>query len=511
MRNPIDSIVEFFSPGRAVERAYARFTLAETRSYEAAKSGRRTEGWRAPGTSANAEVGPAAFRVRNRIRSLVRDNPYAAQAIRKLSAKTVGAGIVPRLKATREEVERKSRAASLWQSFSDNCDPEGILDFYGMQDLTMRTVYEAGEALIRFIPRPSSWKLPVPLQLQVLEPDFLDSAKNEPTKDGGAIIQGVEYDAEGRRVAYWMFDEHPGETLVTFTRRAYASRRVPAAEIRHVFRPYRPGQARGISLFTPSVMRLRDTDDYADAELLRKKIAACFVAFVKKSGGPAASTLAGAKGTTTDKDDRRLERMAPGQFHYGAPGDEVEFGSPPESTGYVEFMRHELHAVAAGIGITYEQMTGDLSQVNYSSIRAGLIDFWDVLDQWQWFCTIPLMCRPTWSRVGRLLVATGQWDAKTPFEAIWAPPRRRWVDPSKEIGAMRDEVRGGFASLPSKIAETGEDPDEVLAEIADTNKYLDAEGIVLDTDPRHIARGGSAQQILDAPPAGAGEPDLNKE
>ncbi len=510
--NWIDKAIETVAPSWAVERAYARWTLDQARAYDAGKVGRRTEGWRAPSTSANAEIGPANTRIRARVHDLVRNNPYAAQAVRKMSAKAIGSGIVPRLRASGDEVERKQAAADYWRAFVDNCDPEGRLDFYGQQELAMRTVFESGEALVRLIPRPSSWKLRVPLQIQVLEPDYLDGSRTESLANGGAIIQGVEYDADGRRVAYWLFDEHPGDALMSFARRGFQSRRTPASEILHIFRPLRPGQVRGVSMFTPSVMRLRDTDDYADAELMRKKIAACFVAFVKRTAGPAASTLAGKNQTTeSSTTGKRLEALRPGLINYMEAGDDVTFGKPPESEGYVEYMRFELHAIAAGIGVTYEQLTGDLSQVNYSSIRAGLVDFWDVLDQWQFFVAIPQLCQPIWNRVGQLQAAMGRRNAADSFDAIWTPPVRRWVDPAKEIDAKRKEIRSGLVTLPDAIAERGYDPADVLAEIAATNKTLDGLGIVLDTDPRKVSAAGLTQTPV---PGDAGTDDAqspNKE
>ncbi len=495
-----DRSIEYVAPVWGARRAAARFALNQARGYAAAGNGRKTEGWRAANTSANAEIGHGAERMRARIRSQVRDNPYAASAVGKLSAKMIGAGIVPRLIAGKDEKERKAAAMSAWSSFVDNADPEGQLDFYGQQDLLAKTVFEGGEGLIRYLPRPSSWKLKVPLQTQILEGDFLDSSKNEALDDGGLIIQGVEYDKDGRRAAYWLFDEHPGESAIVFTRRLPVSRRVPAAEIRHVFRPYRAGQARGVSIFAPVALRLRDLEDYQDAEMWRKKIAACFAAFVKKNGGAATSPLANAKDTRTEG-GRRIERLAPGRVEYLEPNEEITFATPAEAGGYVEYMRHELHAVAAGVGIMYQHLTGDLSQFTYSSGRFGQIDFWDLQDQWQWLIFIRQACLPTWNRVGSLMVVTGQRSPAADWRAAWAPPRRRWVDPAKEVAAARDEVRSGFVSLRAKIAETGEDPDEVLGDVAATNKFLDENGIVLDSDPRKIARGGNAQSLDSGDPA----------
>ncbi len=489
--NALDKAIEAMFPRWAASRAYYRSTLQLARAYDAAKTGRRTDGWTTPGSSANAELGPAAARIRNRARDLVRNNPFAAIAVRKLAAKTIGTGIVPRLRAGADDRSARRFAADEWAAFVDNADPEGRTSFYGLLHLAARAWFESGEVLLRLIPRPAAWKLRVPLQIQVLEGDFLDGSKTEVLASGGAIIQGIEYDAAGRRAAYWLFDEHPGDGHGGLLRSGLRSRRVPAAEILHLFEPLRPGQARGVSVFTPAAMRMRDVDDYDDAEIARKKIGACFAAFVKREGGPAQGPLAGAA-ATTDAAGRRVETLAPALIQYLGLGESVDFATPPAADGYVEFMRTQLHAIAAGVGVTYEMLTGDLSQVNYSSLRAGMVDFWDLVDHWQWNVVIPQACQPVWTRVGQLAAALGRRDPASPWSAVWTPPRRRWVDPVKEVGATRDAVRAGLMTQREAIAEQGWDPDEQLDEIAATNARLDALGVVLDSDPRRMGRGGAA-------------------
>lgn len=476
--NWLERTIEAFSPRWAAERAYYRSIVEHARGYDAAKTGRRTAGWSATGTSANAEIGPAAARIRARARDLVRNNPHAARGARVTVGNLVGAGIVPRLDT--DDRAAKLAARDDWRAFSDNCDPEGLTDFYGMQALVARTVFESGEALIQLLPQPSTRNLRVPLQLQVLEPDYLDWGKTGETASGGVIIQGVEFDRSGRRVAYWLFDQHPGETA-PMIRRKYASVRVPASRILPVFDRLRPGQIHGVPWLAPAVMKLRDIADYDEAELVRKKIEACFAAFVKRSG-TATSPLA--KDSTTDASGRRIERLSPGMVQYLALDEDVTFAAPEASEGYAEYMKVQLHAVAAGIGCTYEQLTGDLEKVNYSSIREGKVEYWQLLDVWQWHMMIPQACRPVWSAFQVARAAAGRVPEGGLGPAIWAPPKRAWVDPAKDVKAQVDAIRGGLLTLRDAIAARGEDPDEQLDEIEATLKELDAKGIVLDSDAR---------------------------
>lgn len=487
----LDAIIAALSPRWAAGRAYYRAVLDHARAYDAAKVGRRTDGWATTGAGANAEIGPANARIRARARDLVRNNPYAASAVRKMAVKTIGTGIVPRLAVGREEVERKQAARDTWNGFVENCDPGGQVDFYGLQNLIMRAVYEAGECLVRFVPRPASWRLPVPLQLEVLEPDYLDTTRDRALDGGGAIIQGVEFDAFGRRVAYWLFDQHPGE-MTLLTKARFESRRVAASEVLHVFDMLRPGQARGVSMFTPVVLRMRDLDDYDDAELVRKKIAACFVAFVTRGSGPSAGPLASK--TETDASGRRIEKMSPGLIQSLGMGDDVKFGTPPASEGYEEFMVLQLHAVAAGVGMTYEQLTGDLSRVNYSSIRAGLVDVQDLIEAMQWRVVVHQLCRPTWNRVGALAGALGRRDLTKPWVADWTPPPVRMIDPIREGQANTAAMRSGQKTLGKVVMETtGANLEDHLGEIERTNALLDEKGIVLDSDPRKTSNAGLTQ------------------
>ena len=149
--------------------------------------------------------------------------------------------------------------------------------------------------------------------------------------------------------------------------------------------------------------------------------------------------------------------------------------------------------IAAGVGLTYELLTGDLSQVNYSSIRAGLIEFRRRMEALQWQLLVPGLCQPVWRR----FVLAAQAAGKLPdgdIGADWTAPRFEAVDPMKDIQADILAVRAGVMTLKEAIARQGYEPAQVLAEIAAINAELDALGITLDTDPRRSTRTGQEKQ-----------------
>jgi lambda family phage portal protein len=472
--NLIDEMVGFFSPMAGVRRAQARSALEMMRGYDAAKVGRRTDGWIANGGSANVEIAPALSRVRNRCRDVVRNNEYAAKAIETLCVNTVGDGIVA-----------KAPDQALWDDWCEYCDADGQLDFNGLIDLAHRTRRESGEVIIRFRSRMPDDGYPVPLQIQVLEPDHLDTRKMGPLANGNYAIAGIEFNLIGQRVAYWLFPVHPGE-MASYQLASLESKRVPASEVLHYYRKRRPSQVRGMPELAVSLLRLRDLADYEQAELVRKKIESCFVAFVRTDD----TSLR--MGTETKATPRAVnEKVAPGMIKYLSNSEGVDFGNPASSGGYGDYTDTQLHAIAAGAGVMYSQMTGNLSNFNFSSYRAGLVEFRQMVKAEQWLALKPMVLAP----IGRRFQEVARLAGKTrkPVTAMgWTMPKLQWVDPLKDVMAAKEAHRGTVKSISETIREMGEDPDKVFAEIAAERKKLAELGILTDSDA------AIAQRLIDA-------------
>ena len=482
--NWMDHAIASVAPRMAARRVLARQAFETlTRGYDGASKGRRTEGWRAPGSSADTEIGVAGALLRDRMRDLVRNNPHAAKAVAVLVNNIVGSGIMPRAASGDDKLDRKVDA--LFTRWTADCDADGQLDFYGLQTLICREIVEAGEVLVRRRLRRAGDGLAVPLQLQVLEADFLDATKRgdaSPTR----IVQGIEFDPVGKRRAYWLYTDHPGDAQGSL-RGGTASRPVPATEIAHIYEKQRT-QVRGVPWGAPVIRSLRDLDDYEVAELVRKKTEACVTAIVFGDD----ESQQGIAPTVVDADGNRVEQFEPGLIAYARGGKDIRFNQPSATGGYGEYKRASLHTISAGFRVPYELLTGDLSQVNYSSIRAGLVEFRRQIDAVQWQLFIPMFCAPVWRWFTEAAWAAGQIPSPdVPVE--WSPPKFEAVDPQKDAMAHLLSIRSGTMTLAEVIAKQGRNPDAVLAEIAATNAKLDALGIVLDSDPRRVTKTGSAQ------------------
>lgn len=488
----LDRLIAYLSPKRAAERLAARRVL-ETLSYEGARVGRREEGWITGSTDANAEIGGDRVTLRNRTRGLIRDNAYAVKGLEALVVNRIGTGILttPDGPNTRANEKLQKR----WTSWLDRCDYTGRTDYYGIQALAERCRIEAGEAFVRLITIDEDAD-DVPLRLQVLEPDHLDTTKNGISEVSGLqVIEGIEYSG-GKPAAYWLFPTHPGESTPVIPW-ATKSVRFQANQILHYFRPLRAGQRTGVTEFSPVIRNLYDLNGYADAELMRKKIAACSVGAVTTSGGLPAGSLAP---TTTDAQGRRNESFAPGMYHYLKPGETVSFFDPKPSDGYAEFFEVELHGIASGIKLPYELMTGDFSKVNWTSFRAALVQFKAMVEADQWQLTIPQLCLPVWDRF--VLYAEG-----TKVRAKFTPPRFGLLDPSKEVPSMIDAIAGGLQSWSETLRRNGYEPAEVLAEIEKERAEFEKRGISITSFESKATTAPKTEEKPEPPEKPDGEGD----
>lgn len=477
-RNIFDSFVAFFSPRAAIQREKARFLLEnlEQRRFEAASKGRRTAGWNTPATDANAALLNNLTMLRNRSRDMVRNDGFAAKAVQVLVDNTVGTGIVA--KPTGKSAPKVKRAGELWKAWAESlgCDADGLHDFYGIQALAMRAIAESGEVLIRRVRTTAGV---VPLQLQVIEADYLDSSKNERLDSGGFIVQGVEHDRAGRRVAYWLFAQHPGDLNQATGSK---SNRIPADEIIHLYRVDRPGQVRGIPFGSSVILTLRDYNEFMDAQMMRQKVAAAFSVFVRDVEAPA---------DLVASDSPLIDKIEPGLIEYLPPGKDVTFASPPGVDGLGEFAAQTLRAVACGYGVPYESLTGDFSQVNFSSGRMGWLEFARNIDGLRWRLLVPRLCDQVWAWFAESAGLSGQnIDG---VGVTWTPPRREMIDPTSEIGATITAIRGGMMTLSEAIRQNGYDPEQVMSERASDDAVLEKLGIKLDSDPRATMTSGMTQ------------------
>jgi lambda family phage portal protein len=471
MPNIVDRIVGYINPAKGLSRHFARQQLA--RAYEAASP---RDSWRPRrgGASANADHRADAHTLRIKARALKQNVPYINAGIEARVSYVVGTGIIPR--ATGKEADKLNELLTEWYKV---CDADGRLDYFGMQAAAERALEVDGEVIIRLRPRLLTDSLPIPLQLQLLEIDWLDTTRTG-TNGNNQIINGIEYDALGAVSAYWLWDQHPGDmnglaSLITFKG---TSRRVSADYIIHLFAADRPGQGRGFTRLASVIPRVRDLQLYEDAELARKNLETRLSVLGTGDLSQMANPPQG--GDSVDGSaarDGNLGELSSGNIIQVPPGLDLTVVEPKPAGGYVEYVKYQMHIIAAGMGVTYEMLTGDMSEVNFSSARVRRMDFKRDIEQQQWLLLIPKMLDRIHRAAVDGAVLAGKIRARD-YSVEFSPPKWEYVNPEQDVDADLKEVGAGLCSISEKLRQRGYNPATVFKELASDFNALKDLGIL---------------------------------
>lgn len=426
------------------------------RSYDAAAGGRRWRGFHGMPELRSAQLaarGPISIRAR----ALVANNALAASGAEAWTSALVGSGIKPQ-SAHPDPAVRAALNAS-FERWTDEADADGLTDFYALQALAARRLVVDGESFGAFtLDERGS------LRVRLLDAEQVDASLTSYSAAGSRIVAGIEFNAAGRRTAYRIRRERPGMPLSS----PLETVRIAADDAFHLLRPEVAGQVRGVSWFSPVLLRLADYDSAADAQLVRQKVAALLTGFVTTADGdvPFDGEQAG---------PGLLEGgLEPGTLKILGPGQDIRFSDPAKvGAEVVDFLKVTAREIAAGLGVPYSTLTGDLSDANYSSSRAGLVDFRRRVEAIQYGVLVFQMCRPVWRRwvtaevlAGRLNAPGFFTDPEPYLAARWITPKREWVDPKKDVEAEIEAINAGLMSRREAVAARGTDIEALDAEIA---------------------------------------------
>lgn len=449
-----------------------RREAAQATAFEAGATGRRLRAIPTVQRAINQQIRAYGASVVARSRYLSSNNPYAAAAKDAFVSSMVGDGITPAPliddRTIRDELK------NVWYDWTDEADADWLTDMYGLQAVVASEMFEAGECFVRFRTRMPEDGLLVPLQLQLLPSEMLPLSKNETLDNGRRIECGIEFDGLGRRVAYHFLEVHPGSDQ-SFGRAQGRTIAVPAEEVIHCYRPIRAGQIRGLPHTLAGITTLALLDLYNDAELERKRIAALFGAFVTRPVGEEVDPVVGTSVPIPASPTQAAisaPSLEPGVTIALAPGEDIKFAEPADvGATYEPFQYRNLLMAAAGFGVPYAEMTGDLKQANYGSIRAGLVTFRRKITAMQHGVMVYQLCRRVWNRWLMEAVLAGTLQTVTPLmykqrfrdlqRVRWQPPAWEWIDPQKDIAAEVLAVQNHLKARSMVIEQQGFDPIEV--------------------------------------------------
>jgi len=441
------------------------------RMYSGARFDRTNLSWVTPLSSPDQSYKNSINTLRKRVHDLVRNNNYAAQAIRYSTNQIVGQGV--KLQAQ----IRSQRGGTIntrlneaiegeWSKWGrkDSCDIRGVLCFSELERLAVRSMIESGECFI-IIHRKAFGRSKIPFSLELLEAEQLDEDyKGVKQNEKNVWRLGIELSPEGRAVNYAFLAKHPGDTNFSQTIGQKNHIIVPAKDVVHLFLPLRPGQHRGVPFLASAINHLHQLDGYIEATVVGQRASSALMGFITSPEG--------------ELDAPDLDK-ANGEFE--------------------PFVRSMLRSMASGLGCSFEAISSDYSQSNYSSSRLAMLQD---RDHWR---TIQKMLKETfyqpiyeyWLEMAVLSnVLTLPTYSTTPevYEKVrWVCRGYSYVDPQKEIAGMKDAVRCGFKTLTDVVSEAGGDIEELLITRQTELAKLDDMNIILDTDPSATNKAGGSQ------------------
>ena len=451
------------------------------RNFSAASTGRLYSSWTTFNQSADAELRYNLTALRARSRELENNNDYAKKFFRMVKTNIIGRdGIILQSQVMNDsgkpdELARK-RIEEAWAKWIKKgiCEVSGKYSFRDIQKLVISSVARDGEILVRII---KGFDNDFRFSLQLIEADHLDEKMNEtlPNANGNKVKMGVEYDVWNKPVAYHIFNLHPGD--VFFGSSFGEKIRVPASEMLHVFHPMRISQTRGIPWMHSAMTRLNMIGAYEEAELVASRIAAAKGGFYE---------IENADEYTGDAhdEDQPMQEVEPGVFETLPQGWKFkEFDPQHPTTAFKDFVKSILRGISSGLDVSYNYLANDLEGVNYSSIRAGVLDERDVWKDLQKFLIehfhVPIFEK--WLEMALLTQQIALPFSKYEKYAIakWQPRGWPWVDPSKDIQAKILEINSGLNTGAAIAAEQGKDLEEIYKQLAFEMQLIKKYGLVL--------------------------------
>ena len=466
------------------------------RAFKAANKDRLTADWLSSGGDINQELRAQLHILRARARSQEQNSNMARRFLRLNEIHIVGPDgfnlqVKGKLKNGKLDTKGNKHTEADFKKWAKRgvCEISGRHSFKDVQRISVRTAARDGECLIRMHNVQPSQRNPWGFVIEMLDPARLDQRLNEDLKNGNRIRLGVELNGANRPVAYWLKrGERNG--LFNFTEK---HDRVEADDLIHWFDSERPEQLRAATWMCSAMLTMHHVNEYQEAAIVAARAGASKMGFyTAPDGNPHAL------GDDTDGDEDGadlLEDFEPGKLDllppgYGFTGFDPKY--PHEAYG--PFIKVNQHDAAMGLGVSYHALTGDLADVNFSSIRSGTQEErenWKV-KQDSFSAGLMEIIYLRWlnmavlnKRVGANLSQENALDRYGDHD--WKGRRWQWVDPLKDIQAIILAINAGMTSPKRVASELGLDVEELLDEIAEFQQMLKEKNITLPVVPKASA------------------------
>jgi lambda family phage portal protein len=386
---------------------------------------------------------------------LVSNAPIASSICHVFTTSLIGDG--PSVQSGHPNRAMRRALEAVWGCLYRKADIEGG-DLVSVLNRVTRALVTDGEAFVRLLTIGRG-----ELRLQLLPTAQIDASINRELPGGGADIAGIRRGPNGEVLGYWILPRSPDAPLAQMIGPPVL---VDASDVCHVFEPQFPGQVRGVSWLHAVATRILELDSTEDAGVMKSKTSCLLAGFIRSLEGGAADDL-------TPDAELSLE---PGVLRRLRMGEDITFSPTSDMEGLNGFLVHLARTVAAGVGAPHELVSGDLSNVNYSSAKLGLESFRRRVKALRSSVIVSRLLLPAWQRLITLEVLTGRLsapgfeaDPEPYFDAVFLFPEFASLDPYREAQADVTLLNAGIRSRAEIIAARGRDFDEVNGELqADT-------------------------------------------
>lgn len=487
---------------RVYEYLFPQSKPAPRRSYAAARVDRTNMNWTTMPTSANYSQRISLATLRARARDASRNDPHLSKFLSLSRSNIIGPkGIQLQARARRANgklnVTLNKRVEEAWWQWchAETCTMSGKLDFKQVQDLCVTQLECDGEFLIQLMPMADN---AFGFSLKVWDVNWLDETFNEMLPNGNRVIMSVEVDRHYRPIAYWL-TQPPVETYYAMDARRDRVR-IPAAEMIHGFTVFDDeSQIRGVSAFASVLLTAKDYAGYKRGVITSARVAANSFGFVKQQ-------LPDGEEWTGGEDENGEVQLpmidsSPLSINLLNPGMEFQQFDPQQPTqNHAAFSKTILMELAAGLGVPYFYLAGDMESVNFSSARVGLDDAREIWKGMQNFIANTL-CRRVfnewlmnaWAKGALTITAQEYREIRDPE---WRARGWKYIDPTKDIAADIERLKYRLATPSEILGEQGIDYVDHLERWQADVELAAGYGVDLEeiyADPKQIA--------ADEPPA----------
>jgi len=478
--------ISIFSPGRsAMYRHYRQMY----RTFIAGELTGPNQNFRPGSRSADAEIKRGLKTILGRCRDQAQNNPSIAGNIRRIANNVIRSGIRPQFQFRDSEDKLDTNINRAWEKlfmrWARYSDVAGHDSFWAQQRLALSHMWIDGEY---FIHRVWDTSIPgvVPLRLELLERDHLNTSIDGELDNGNIARQGVEQDpVSGKPIAYHLFPNHPGD--YQYGSLVQDSRRILAEDIIHVFERQRISQSLGVPWIVSIVMEAFDLEDYRSFERIGAKLAAAFGIFVKTNypdlGGPGLGVQPGAENSewpTSWKD--MPDYIEPGRIQTLPYGTDIAIASHNRpGNQYEPYVKESRRTQSVGLGMSYEASANDYSDASYSSTRSGALEERLSYQGQQFFIDEKMndkvaawFIEAAWMAGLNPMPMPGfRFDPYPYLEAVQhQDPGWSWVDPYKDGQGSKLKIDNFLSTYRREAAAQGVDFDEMLVDAIDLEEKL---------------------------------------